>query len=233
MAYLGFPNPTPIFPVLPPLAWSVHKKPIMSSRATTSASGRGNQLACAVYPRWSFLLTYGGDSWLRDQTQNITPGPNELGFSELTQISGLFLQCLGSYGEFFYSDPDDNSRTLEYEGTGDGTTTAFPLYFSWGGNVAVFGISPPYFPLMTLPVQGVNAIAQVTIDGTPLSPSLYSLDSTRTVLVFTSAPASMQIIEVSFSFYFRCHFLDDNLTFSQWARNLWELKEVKFESVKP
>src|ERR1700722_16763620 len=108
MTYLNFPSPTPVFPALPPLAWSVHKKTIMASRATIAASGRGTQLACAVFPRWSFLLTYGGNSWLRDQTQNINPGPNELGFSELTQISGLYIQCQGPYGEFYYSDPDDN-----------------------------------------------------------------------------------------------------------------------------
>ena len=198
----------------------------MSSRVTTAVSGRENQLATAAYPRWAFTLSYGGgNSWLRDQTQNITPDPTKNGLTEFEQLSGLFLACLGSYGEFYYSDPDDSSRANQYIGTGNGTATTFLVYYSWG--------SGPFTPAMTIPVGGVNTITTVYFNGVAQSSSIYSLDSTNTQLVFTSAPGNGVVITVTFSFYFRCRFLDDHMDYNQWAQNLWDTKEVRFESVKP
>jgi uncharacterized protein (TIGR02217 family) len=225
LSYIQFPNPTPVFPVLPPLTWSLHKKAHMASRVTTAITGRENQLACAAYPRWEFLLSYGGESWLRDQTQNIAIAQAVAGLTELTQISQLFLACLGQYGEFYFSDPDDNSRDNQAEGTGNGTQTTFALYYTWG-----FG---PFTPSFTAPVGGIQILNTVYIDGVPQSASTYALDSTNTMLVFTSAPAVGAVITADFTFYYRCHFLADEMTYSQWAANLWEVKEVKFESVKP
>lgn len=214
----------PIFPTLPPLGWSVHKKPIMASRVTTAITGRETQLAGAAYPRWAFTLTYGGSSWLREQTQNIVPDPNLLGLKELEQLSGLFLFCLGPYGEFYYEDPDDNSRSGQAVGIGDGITSTFPLFFSWG-----FG---PFLPSFTSPVGGIKTINSVYFNDIPQASSLYALDFTNTKLVFFTPPAAGKVITADFYFYFRCRFLDDHMEFSQFAQNLWECKEVRFESVK-
>lgn len=225
MSYLFFPSPTPVFPVLPTLTWSVRKKPLMASRVARAASGREVQLAGAVYPRWAFVLSYGGNSWLRDQTQNITPDPRLAGKTELMQISELFLSCLGAYGEFYYSDPDDSSRSGQFVGNGNASQISFPLYYSWGNG--------PFSPNMNIPVGGVQSIDAVYFSGVLQSPTLYYLDSTNTILLFHSAPPNGSVITVDFHFYFRCRFLDDHMDYSQWARNLWEVKEVKFESVKP
>ena len=225
MSFINYPMPTPVFPTLPPLSWSVHKKPIMASRVTIGASGRENQLACAVYPRWSFILTYGTSSWLRDQTQNIIPYAPLGGFTELEQLSGLFLSCLGSYGEFYYSDPDDNSRFGQLVGVGNFIQTTFPLFVSWGAG--------PFTPGFVFPVGGISSLDAVYVNGTLVSPTIYHLDATNTQLIFTSIPPPSGTITANFHFYYRCRFLDDNLTFSQWEKNLWESKEVRFESVKP
>ena len=226
MSFIQFPTPTPVFPVLPPLAWSVHKKPIMASRAITATTGRETQLACCVYPRWAFTLTYGGDSWLRDQTQNSVPDPALPGLTELEQLSGLFLQCRGSYGEFYYSDPDDFSRLAQAVGTGNGTQTTFPLTYTWG--------TGPFSPAMTIPVGGIQTIDAVYFNGTP-APGGYTwgTDATNTQLVINPAPPNGAVITADFTFYFRCRFLDDTQEYSQWAQNLWEVKQVQFESVKP
>lgn len=225
MSYLFFPVPTPVFPVLPPLTWSVHKKPILASRVTIGSTGRETQLASAVYPRWAFNLSYGGASWLRERTQNIVPDPYMNSFTELEQLSSLFLAVRGSYGEFYYEDPDDNSRLNQSVGLGTGIATTFPLLFSWG-----FG---PFTPSLTIPVGGIKAIDTVYFNGTPISSALYGLDATNTKLVFLSAPGANVVITADFHFYFRCRFLEDNMDFSQWARNRWEAKEIRFESVKP
>ena len=230
MSFIDFPSPTPVFPVLPPLAWSLHKKPIMSSRATTGSSGRETQLACAVYPRWAFILTYGGSSCLRDQTQNIEPFLPLAGRTELEQISGLFLSCLGPYGEFYYDDVDDDSRNNQLIGAGDGATAVFPVYYTWG--------TGPFTPSLTFPVGGLSSIDEVYFDGVLQNPLHYSIDATKTKIVFSPPPPAPvpglpRIITANFHFYYRCRFLDDNLSFSQWAMNLWDTKEVRFESVKP
>ena len=216
----------PIFPVLLPLAWPVHKKPILASRATTGATGRETQLAAAAFPRWAFTLTYGGgSSWLRDQTQNIVPDSTKLGLTEFEQLSALFIYCKGSFGEFYYEDPDDNSRSKAPIAVGDGTTTSFPIYVPWG-----FG---PFSPSFFYPVGGINTIDAVYIDGVVQSTSTYTLDTTRTQLIFNSPLVKDTIITADFHFYFRCRFLDDHLDFNQWGQNMWECAEVRFESVKP
>lgn len=234
MSYIFFPSPTPVFPALPPLAWSVHKKPIMASRVTIAMTGRENQLACCVYPRWSFTLTYGGSSWLRDQTQNIVPEAQLAGLTELQQLSGLFLQCLGSYGEFYYSDPDDNSRYAQPVATADGVTTTFQLYYTWG--------TGPFSPALSIPVGGVQTLDAIYFNGSPPPPytpgpppSGYSwtLDATNTKVVFNTPPPAGTIITADLHFYFRCRWLDDTMDYSQFAQNLWEVKQVQFESVKP
>ena len=110
-------------------------------------------------------------------------------------------------------------------GVGDGATTTFPLFYSWG--------SGPFVPPLTIPVGGINTIDAVYFNGTLQSSGIYALDSTRTKLVFTSAPAAGTVITADFHFYFRCRFLDDTLNFGQFERNKWEMKEIRFESVKP
>lgn len=225
MSYIFFPIPTPVFPVLSPLAWSVHKKPILSSRAVTAVTGRETQLATAAYPRFAFTLTYGGDSWLRDETQNILPGPNALGHTELQQLSGLYLACLGSYGEFYYSDPDDSSRLNQGVGVGNGTLIDFLVFYQWGNG--------PFTPPLLLPVGGIGILNTVYFNGVAQSPTIYHIDPTNTTIVFNVAPSSGVVITADFSFFFRCRFLDDHMDYSEWAQNLWETKEVRFESVKP
>ena len=226
MSYIQFPNPTPIFPALPSVGWSVHKKPIMSSRVITAVSGREAMLATCFFPRWAFTLTYGGDSWLRDQTQNIVPDPTLSGFTEMQQLSSLFLLCQGSYGEFFFNDPDDNSRFNLFCGITNGTNVSFTPYITWGNG--------PFAPSFSFPLQGANVINAHYLNGVPQSTGLITLDATRTVLTIASLAGRPGIeVTVDLSFYFRCRFLDDTLKFEEFDQNLWELKEIRFESVKP
>jgi uncharacterized protein (TIGR02217 family) len=218
MAYIYFPNPTPIFPALASVGWSVLKKPIMSSRVVISATGIETQFATAAFPRWAFTLTY---NWLRDQTQNIVPDQTLMGFQEFQAISSLFLACKGSYGEFYFEDPDDNSRLNQDVGVGDGANTVFPLFFSWG---TTFGSYTP--------VGGIKSLDAVYLNGVLQSAGSYLL-SNDTTLIFGAAPAPNVLVTSDFHFYFRCRFLDDHLDFSQIMPNRWEAKEIRFESVKP
>ena len=162
---------------------------------------------------------------MREQTQNIVVDTALAGKVELEQLSGLFLACRGSYGEFYYTDPDDSSRSAQLVGYGDTATTTFPLFFSWG--------SGPFTPAFRSPVGGISFLDAVYFNGVVQSPSLYTLDATNTQIVFSPAPGRGISITADFHFYYRCRWADDNLDFSEWGLNLWENKETRFESVKP
>jgi uncharacterized protein (TIGR02217 family) len=228
MTYLNFPSPTPVFPVLPPLTWSVFRKPILASRVSIAASGREAQIAQAAYPRFAFKLSYGKQSWLRERTQNITPWAPLNAYTELEQITGLYLACQGPYGEFYYSDPDDNSRFNQFCGTGNGSNTFFPLFVTWG--------TGPFTPPMRFPVGGINVLNALYVGGfNYLSiPGWVTINSDNASVTITapSPPSNGASITADFSFYYRCRFLDDHMSLSEWAKNLWEVNEVNFESVK-
>lgn len=232
MSYIFFPSPTPVFPALSVQGWSFMKTPSFTSTNTKSASGKEFNLIRSVYPRWEFTLNYSGDSWLRDQTQNIIIYGPLAGHYELEKLSGLFLQCLGDYGEFYFNDPDDNSRAGYVAGVMPYPPAAatFPLYFQWGVG--------PFTPPMMLPVQGIQTIDKVTatIGGTVtvLNPGTdYTVDATNTQLVVNTTSYATATITVDFHFYYRCRFLSPFEEYEEWATNLWENKELKFQSVKP
>lgn len=189
-------------------------------------SGRGWQAARVVYPVWEFTLTYGENSWLRDQTQNITAYAPLAGQTEFETLSALFLLCQGAYGEFYYADPDDSSRAGAFVATANGGTT-YTLMVPWG--------SGPFTPGFSGPVGGIKSIENVYINGAAVSPLNYTIDATNTAIVFTALPPppTGSIITADFHFYFRCSFSADTMEFSEWAMNLWEAREVKFKSVKP
>jgi hypothetical protein len=195
----------------------------MSSRVAIAATGREVQVAQAAYPRFAWKLSYGKQSWLRERTQNITPWQPLNAYTELETISGLYLACQGPYGEFYYSDPDDNSRKGQYIGTGNGpyAPMTYQVPVGWG--------TGPFSPSLSFPVGGLNVVSNVYATGYVGS---WTIGADNTSLVFGGVIPPQGIITADFTFYYRCRFLDDKLSFSEWATNLWELAEVNFESVK-
>ena len=229
MSFIGFPtNPPPIFPALNPLAFPIHKKPTFSAWEHKSVSGAQYQTARQAYPNWEFELQYAEDSWLREQTQNnpiyVPNSPNV----ELETISQLFLSCYGSYGEFWYSDPEDNSRSGQFIYTGDGSTTVFRVIRTWGfepfARVEPVGGINIYDPALAVYLDGVSQ---------PYSTFTVTNDLTGTHLNFNSAPALGVTITMDFSYYYRCQWKEDMQQYNQWAYNLWQLRKAEFRSVKP
>jgi len=194
---------TAVFPALPGLAWSVKKTPTWQTRTQTSVSGKETRLADWSYPRWKWSLTY---DILRDNPT----------YDELHTLAGFYLQRQGSFDSFLYQDPDDNSVTSQDIGAGDGSTTVFQLVRSFGG--------------FSEPVLAPNVISLVTVAGTPTT--AYTVDPTTGLLTFTSAPASGAALQASFSYYFRCRFVDDSYDFEQFMLNLWQLQKLEFISIK-
>lgn len=228
MSYVGFPSPTPVFPALPVQGFPVSKKPFFTSWQHRSVTGKQFQCFRQVYPNWDFELQYGDMAWLREQTQNQQKYQNNSPFTEFEAMSQLFLACYGSYGDFFYDDPEDDSRFAQPIATGDGSTTQFRVVRTWGLVGPTARIEP---------VGGVNLGLPITVylNGSPVAGSTYSVtnDPSGSHLTFTSAPGGGVAITMDFFYYYRCRWLEPNQQYDQFLYNLWQLGKAKFRSVKP
>lgn len=213
-----FPNPTPIFPNIPGITYSVHKRPTWASLEFMSVSGRRVSSPQQAIPLWEFELIL---DFLRDQTQNSDPYQQYAGKHELTLISQLFNACAGKYGQFFFTDPSDCSRLKQQIGVGDGATHDFIAVRTWGSG-----------PLAAdEPVGGINLLQAVYLDNVPITSSAYTF--TGNVITFTGdPPAPGQVLAIDFTFYYLLQFLEDQHDYDQFMTNLWRLGSCKMRSVK-
>ena len=199
----------PSFPVLAGQGWSVHKKPIFSTIVAAHTSGREVRDALYQNPIWQFELTFDG---LGSDSASY-PG---VGAQSFQSLMGLYLQCLGQYGTFLYTDPTDSAASNQTFATGDGATTSFAFARSLGGFLE--------------PVGWVTSVSQVTVAGAA-QPAGWSL-STPNSLVLSTAPAAGALIGASFSYAFQCRFDADSANFEQFMQNLWRIESLKFRSVR-
>lgn len=225
MSYVTFPNPTPVFPSLPGRGWSVHKRPTWASNVSVHLSGKEKVASRQCFPLWEFELTH---EVLREQTQNITPYQNLSGFTELEQVSELFLSCYGQYGEFYFNDPEDNQRTNQFIGTGTGLQNIFIIYRSWG-----FGNLTTVEPVAALDLSFPH---NVYVNGALINPANYTITwgTTYATIIFNTFVPSMGVgVNMDFNYFYRCRFIDDVHDYNQFYKNLWELKSCRFRTTKP
>jgi hypothetical protein len=214
-----FPTPTPTFPSVHP-GYPTKIKPTFASLVQTSVSGVEVKSARQAYPLYEFEVPF---EVLRDQLQNPTPDPYFTGFTELEQISGLFLACRGQYGRFYYSCPEDNSRVGQLIALGDNSTVTFRIVRTWGAGTLSF----------TDPVGALDTGSPFTIylSGTPDTGN-WTVSADKTLITRNSAPGLFQPITMDFHFFYLCRFIEDLEDFEQFYRRLWLLKSCKFRSVK-
>jgi hypothetical protein len=135
------------FPTLPGLTWSVHKRPLLSTRVASHVSGREVRTPFYSQALYEFELTIEG----LDSLGNF-PG---LGIQSLQSLMGLFLQCQGQFDTFLYIDSSDTVAIDVPCGVGNGVTTSFTLQRSIGydnENISwVTGVSSVYLNGVALP----------------------------------------------------------------------------------
>ena len=221
MAYINFPSPTPVFPALPTLGWNVKKTPVWSATTALSVSGREKRAARQCFPVWEFELTY---EFLRERTQNNPIYFPNSPYTELEQISQLFLACLGSYGEFYFEDPDDSTRAGMAIGTGDGGTTAWPVYIPYPS-------TQRYLTVFSAMPGAIKRVTAVYLNGSPQPAGSFSWADVT--LTLTTPPPAGANVTADLEFYYRCHFSDDLQTYEQFFKNIWAYPSCKFSSVKP
>ena len=110
----------PSFPVLAGQGFSVHKRPMLSTRVASHVSGREVRAPFYAQPLYEFELTFDGLA-----SNAAYPG---LGTNSLQSLMGLYLQVQGQFGTFLYTDPTDNTQSTSISAspaTGDGTNKIF------------------------------------------------------------------------------------------------------------
>jgi uncharacterized protein (TIGR02217 family) len=191
-----------VFPSLIGLTYPVVKTPRWSTKVQTTVSGKETRLNLWSYPIWEYTLGY---DMLRSDAVNF----------ELQQLAAFYNARSGSYDDWLFNDPDDNTVANQSFGTGNGVTTAFQLVRAYGGYVE--------------PVRGINAISSVNVNGT--TTAAYSVSATG-LLTFTTAPASGAALTWSGTYYWRVRFMDDHIDLNKVVNQFWDLKSLKFTSCK-
>jgi len=205
---------TAIFPALPGLGWSVTKMPRFAGRIQNAVSGRELRVLDQPYPIWTWTLTY---SLLRDKWDTRAATGSGVGYDELRTIAGFFLQQQGTFQPFLFDDPTDNAIAAQVVGTGDGSASAFQLVRSMGG--------------FAEPMTAPNALTAIHFNGVRQDPAGYTVDADTGLVTFTAPPPAGQVITADFTYRFRVRFADDSAEFENFMYQLWQLKQIKLQSV--
>lgn len=203
-----------VFPVLPGLGWSVTKTPRFAGRIQNAVSGRELRVLDQVKPVWTWTLTY---TLLRDKwDMRAATGPG-VGYDELRTLVGFFLQQQGTFRPFLFDDPTDNRITDQVLGTGDGSEDMFQLVRSMGG--------------FAEPITAPDVVSAIRYNGMRQDPAIYSVDSETGLVTFITPPAAGHVITADFTYRFRVRFADDSAEFENFMYQLWQLKQIKLQSV--
>jgi hypothetical protein len=198
------------FPPLATVGWAVHIKPRFPTRLAQHVSGREIRSQGFAYPYFDIELTY---EVLRSAAQ----------YMELQEIAGFFEAMSGKDQPFWVAPPGLSSATGQAIGTGNGTTTAFPLVAAIGG--------------YTGPVYGTSGVTAVYLNGVSQPSNLWNVSSGYApVLTFTTSPPgppSPATIAATFGILWLCRFAEDVQDFEEFMTMLFQLGTLRLTTVRP
>ena len=198
-----------VYPTLPGLAFSVSRVPQWNTQVHQAVSLKETRVALAAYPIWTYTLQY--------DVLRSSPA-----YKELQQLVDFYNQCRGGYDWFNFSDPDDNTIALsspQLIGIADGVQTNFQLVrtFYTGGFVE--------------PILSYNS-ATITDNGVTKTYGADYVINPDGVVSFTVAPTAGHFIRWYGTFYWPCRFVDDSLEAEKFMQDLWQMKKVRFKTVR-
>jgi uncharacterized protein (TIGR02217 family) len=202
----------PILPSLKGLTYPAKRYPIWRTLHQEAVSGQNNPIPLWSFPRWRYELVYSAMFSGAAAFQGLPA-------IELQALAAFFNIVNGSATVFQYTDPDDGAVTDQLFGTGDGSTVAFALTRTMTGAGSVTFNEPVFAPTIT----------NIKISGTPTS--AYTL-GTQGLVTFNSAPAAAAALTWTGTFNWLCRFDEDTAQFEKFMNNLWELKTLKFTTIK-
>lgn len=198
-----------IFPTLIGLGWDVQRRPMHRSIVQEAVSGKEVRISLRPYPRYQYSLRY---DMLRDTAAN----------PELKTLMAFFNARYGRFDSFLYTDPNDYTVTDQPLGVGDGVETEFQLVRTMTGT----GVS------FVEPVLAPNVVTNIKVNGVVKTPVVdYTVDSDTGLLTFAVAPGNGLSITGTFTYYWRCRFLDDEMDFTQFQQALWSQDGLTFTTL--
>ena len=187
-----------VFPALAGLMWGTDWEPEFSTKIQTSTSGKEYRSSFMSSPVYNFKFQY---EFLRANAKQ-----------ELQTLFGFFLARRGSFDNFLLDYQDDDSVTNQIIGIANGAQNSFQL---------LRGFTPDFAE----PVQNINMISNVSVNGVTKNLGAdYTVNSTGLV-TFNSAPNTGNVTWTG-TYYYRCRFADDKLTFTNLLAQLYEGKQV-------
>jgi uncharacterized protein (TIGR02217 family) len=213
-----------IFPHLVGLSWEGRKRtPEFKTLIQTSVSGLDSAVQLQVYPRYTWTLSY---DVLR----------SNIAYAEFQTLLGFFLQVGGAADTWLFNDWEDNCVYNQVIGTGDGSTTSFQMCRTLGGfTEPVLAVNQIFSLRFTDDLQMVTIGGQeVTIGGQEVvlgNTAPITWTQSNGVVTF-SAPPPYGPITADFSYYWRCRFAEDTIDPEALFFQFWQMKEIKFRSVK-
>jgi len=188
-----------VLPDLPGLTFDMKCNSQFATIIHNPVNGPEVRASYMAYPIWLFSLNY---ALLDDQ-----------GYADLETLHGFILQRRGSFDSFLYTARNANTVTDYLLGTGNASQTQWQLQRVWGGFIE--------------PIENPNQIDAVKLNGEVVDTADYSV-STTGLLTFDVAPDSSAIIEVSFSYYYRCRFETDLTDFTEFATRIYNHEDFQF-----
>lgn len=198
-----------VLPALPGLAWNNVTAPKFATKIQTSVGGSEVRASFQPYPIRQYELVH-------DFLRQYTPVGSSA-YTEMATLYAFFCTMLGAWDSFLFDDLNDDTVVKSVFGTGDGATVAFQLGRSFGGF-----FEPVYNTNSTPLIYVNNVLKTVSTD--------YTISATGLV-TFTSAPAGGLPVQWSGTYYWRCRFEEDQLSFTEFANLFWEQKSLKFRTV--
>lgn len=204
-----------IFPLLPGLTWNLTKTPMFNTKVMTSVNGRELRASFQSEPKYNITLAF---EFLRQGN----------GRNELDQIEGFFLERRGAFDSFLLAVPEDDYVDRELLGVADGVRTVFPVFKTRGPHQQSLSHLKQVGAFVD-PMWEKDAFSLMwASDGNKLMwsnlPAFTVVDGN---LVFVTPPEAGTRIIYSSVFYYRCRFKDDELTFTNFMKNLWEAKKIE------
>lgn len=184
--------------------------PIWNTGYQEAVSGKTSTLKYMQYPLYEWELRY---ELLRD---DVTP-------SDLRALHGLFNAVGGRFDTFLYSCPEFNSVVDENFGTGNGTTSVYPITARFQ-NAGGPGAPELIQNFVIAPVIKVNGVTFTT-------PAQYTLGPTG-IVTFVTPPTGGHALTWTGSFYYRCRFTSDRMAYREFMNNWWDLSGLSFRSIK-
>lgn len=189
-----------VFPTLPGLEWAVVKTPAWNTKIQKAVSGKELRAAFFSYALYRFKMSF---SVLRASSA----------YAELQTLMGFVNGRKGSFDNFLYTDPTDNTVTGQSIGIGNGSNRFFQLVRAYGGNAE--------------PVMNINGTPTIKINGVTQTPTThYTIDGYGYV-TFVTAPANGAAVTWDGAYYYRCRFAADENDFENFMYQLWSTKRIE------